>query len=103
MKRILPVRFVAKIEKSLSGIQQGKGDQICYKFAGQGAQKQNLTRAERIALRGLRNNPSIEILTADKRNATAVMDTADYTKKLTRNLNTGPHEEERKCIRSVVN
>ncbi len=39
-----------------------------------------MTRTERIALRGLRNDPSIEILRADKRNATAVMDTADYKK-----------------------
>ncbi len=39
-----------------------------------------MTRAEQIALRGLRKDPSIAILRADKRNATVVMDTADYKK-----------------------
>ncbi len=80
--KIPPVRFVAKSESALPGIQQDKGDHIRYKvgciLAGQGAQTPNLTRAERIALRGLRNDPAITILRADKGNATVVMDTADH-------------------------
>ncbi len=88
MKRIPPVRFVAKIESPLSGTQQDKGDQIRCKIArilaGQGAQKPNLIRTERTALRGLRNNPSIPILRAGKGNATVIMDTADYIEILSK-------------------
>ncbi len=76
---------MAKIELSLSGIQQDKGDQIRYEvariLAEQGAQKPNLTRAERTVLRCLRNDPSITILRADKGNVTVIMDTADYIEK----------------------
>ncbi len=106
-KQIPPVRFVAKVESSLSGMQQDKGDQIRYKvariLAGQGGQKPNLTRAERTALRGLRNDPSITILRADKGNATVIMDTADYIEKMAHHLSTGPYQEEKKCVRSVMN
>ncbi len=31
------------------------------------------------------------------------MDTADYIEKMTDHLNTGPHQEEKKCSRSVMN
>ncbi len=53
-----------------------------------------MTRAEKIALRGLRNDPAITILIAAKGNATVVMDTADYIEKMTHHLNTCPYQEE---------
>ncbi len=62
-----------------------------------------MTRAERTALRSLRNDPSITILRADTGNATVIMDTADYIEKMAHHLNTGPYQQEKKCIRSVMN
>ncbi|KAJ0170974.1 hypothetical protein K1T71_013746 [Dendrolimus kikuchii] len=44
--------------------------------------KPNLTRAEYIALKNIRNKPEITVLRADKGNATVVMDTSDYNSKI---------------------
>ena len=45
--------------------------------------KENITRAERAALRTLKNNTDLTILLADKGNATMILYTVDYRQKIT--------------------
>ena len=45
------------------------------------APKQNLTRQERTALKGLQKEKSITILPADKGKATVIMETKEYQEK----------------------
>jgi hypothetical protein len=45
--------------------------------------RDNLTRAEREALRALKKNTELTILPADKGNATVVLNTVDYKQKIT--------------------
>jgi len=45
--------------------------------------RDNLTRAEREALKTLKNNTNLTILQADNGNATAVLNTVDYKQKIT--------------------
>jgi hypothetical protein len=45
--------------------------------------RNNITRAEREALRNLKNNTDLTILPADKGNATVILNTADYKQKIT--------------------
>jgi hypothetical protein len=44
--------------------------------------KDNITRAERTALRTLKNNTDLTILPADKGNATMILNTVDYKQKI---------------------
>ena len=45
--------------------------------------KDNITKAERAALRNLKNNTDLTILSADKGNATMILNTVDYKHKIT--------------------
>ena len=45
--------------------------------------RDNLTRAERAALKTLKKNTNLTILQADKGNATMVLNTVDYKQKIT--------------------
>ena len=45
--------------------------------------RNNITTAEREALRTLKNNTDLTILLADKGNATVILNTADYKQKIT--------------------
>ncbi|XP_046395822.1 uncharacterized protein LOC124163079 [Ischnura elegans] len=56
-------------------------------------QKHNTTMAEREALRKLKENESIVILSADKGNATVVLEKEDYDKKMEDLLAEGPYQK----------
>jgi hypothetical protein len=51
-------------------------------FKGSNKPKDNLTGAERMALRALKSNESLTVLLADKGNAAVVLGTFDYNQKI---------------------
>ena len=53
--------------------------------------KPNISKTEQQAINSLRRDHSIHILTADKRNATVVMDKADYDRKVRDILESGAY------------
>jgi hypothetical protein len=55
--------------------------------------KNNLTKNERKALRLLKNNTQLTILPADKGNATVILNSTDYKKKITNLLGDSAHKK----------
>jgi len=54
--------------------------------------RDNLTKAEREALRTLKKNTNLGILPADKGNATVILNTVDYKQKITSLLENPYHK-----------
>lgn len=87
--------IIASVEASVTSLPKATADEIRFETAkclrSAKPPKPNISRAERYALSNLKSNHSVTILSADKGNATVVMDHSQYTDKVKDLLNDGTY------------
>ncbi|CAH8450356.1 unnamed protein product [Heterobilharzia americana] len=102
-----PEDVIPSIEVALSSVDVTTAEQVRAQCAlalkKQKKTQRNLTKLENSALNNLRKDNSIVIAKSDKGNSTVVMDKSDYLKKMDEHIQTGPYEEIKKPIDTVMN
>jgi len=86
--RTIPIEdILAGVEKAVHSLpveiaEEAKQETVRI-IKGSSRPKHNITKAERTALRILKNNTDLSILPAGKGNATVILNTVDYKQKIT--------------------
>jgi hypothetical protein len=85
--RSVPIKdILCGVEKAIRTLPEETAEEIRQEtvriLKGSNKPKDNLTGAERKALRALKSNETLTVLPSDKGNAAVVMDTADYNQKI---------------------
>ena len=85
-EKIPTEEFIVAAEQATWSLPQEQKDKLCADITGvlksAKVPKQNITRQERTALKGLQKEKSITILPADKGKATVIMEKREYQEKM---------------------
>nr|CAH8831623.1 unnamed protein product [Trichobilharzia regenti] len=107
VNKLKPEDVIPNIEATLNSIDKTTAEEVRAQCAltlkNQKKTKSNLTKPEREALISLKQDKNIVIAKADKGNATVVLDKSDYIKKVTEHIQTGPYEEIKKPVDTIMN
>lgn len=85
--REVPIKeIITNVEVAIQHLKEEEAEtvrqEVCHVLRHSRPPKQNITRAERTALKKLRENKEVVILPADKGNATVILNSADYREKM---------------------